>query len=166
MAKKKIRPNARYAEWLAEDKLQQIKAWKGVGLSHAQVAENIGIRRQTLYNWIDNHPEIAQAIKDGQRRTVQYIENALMKKIEGYTTRETRRYRTTDKNGNEVEKVEVIEKEHGPDTTAIIYALKVKDPENWNEKLKLEHSGRVDSNVNHYANLSEEELRKLAGVDE
>lgn len=156
---------SKYKEWLEEENLQKIKSWKGQGLSNAEVADYIGIRRQTLYSWMNKYPQIKQAIQEGQQRTVEYIENALMKKISGYKLQETKRYKTTDKDGNEVTRVEVIEKEVGPDTTAIIYALKVKDPERWNEKIRMEHSGKVDSDVNHYANLSEEELKKLAGYE-
>ncbi|PTK30815.1 transposase [Staphylococcus hominis] len=154
-----------YKEWLSEEKLNQIKSWKGEGISHEQLAERIGINRTTLYSWISKYPEIAQAVKEGQERTVQYIENALMRKINGYTLHDTKRYKTTDKDGNVVERIEVTEKEVGPDTTAIIFALKTKDPERWNEKITMEHSGRVDSTVNHYANLTEDELKKLAGYE-
>lgn len=155
----------KYQEWLQDENLQKIKSWKGQGLSNAEVADYIGIRRQTLYSWMNKYPQIKQAIQEGQQRTVEYIENALMKKISGYKLQETKRYKTTDKDGNEVTRVEVIEKEVGPDTTAIIYALKVKDPERWNEKIRMEHSGKVDSDVNHYANLDEETLKKLAGYE-
>lgn len=164
MAKRRQRVT-NYKEWLSDEKLNQIKSWKGEGISHEELAKRIGINRTTLYSWIQRCPEIKDAIKQGQERTVQYIENALMKKINGYTLRDTKRYKTTDKDGNVVERIEVTEKEVGPDTTAIIYALKVKDPDRWNEKIRMEHSGRVDSTVNHYANLSEKELKKLAGYD-
>lgn len=164
MAKRRQRIT-NYKEWLSEEKLNQIKSWKGEGISHEELANRIGINRTTLYSWIQRCPEIKDAIKQGQERTVQYIENALMKKINGYTLRDTKRYKTTDKDGNIVERIEVTEKEVGPDTSAIIYALKVKDPDRWNEKIRMEHSGRVDSTVNHYANLSEDELKKLAGYD-
>lgn len=164
MAKRRQRIT-NYKEWLSDEKLNQIKSWKGEGISHEELANRIGINRTTLYSWIQRCPEIEDAIKKGQERTVQYIENALMKKINGYTLRDTKRYKTTDKDGNIVERIEVTEKEVGPDTSAIIYALKVKDPDRWNEKIRMEHSGRVDSTVNHYANLSEDELKKLAGYD-
>lgn len=164
MAKRRQRVT-NYKEWLSDEKLNQIKSWKGEGISHEELANRIGINRTTLYSWIQRCPEIKDAIKQGQQRTVQYIENALMKKINGYTLRDTKRYKTTDKDGNIVERIEVTEKEVGPDTSAIIYALKVKDPDRWNEKIRMEHSGRVDSTVNHYANLSEDELKKLAGYE-
>ncbi|MEB7460145.1 helix-turn-helix domain-containing protein [Staphylococcus borealis] len=164
MAKRRQRIT-NYKEWLSDEKLNQIKSWKGEGISHEELANRIGINRTTLYSWIQRCPEIEDAIKQGQQRTVQYIENALMKKINGYTLRDTKRYKTTDKDGNIVERIEVTEKEVGPDTSAIIYALKVKDPDRWNEKIRMEHSGRLDSTVNHYANLSEDELKKLAGYD-
>lgn len=156
---------SKYKEWLEDENLQKIKSWKGQGLSNAEVADYIGIRRQTLYTWMNKYPEIKQAIQEGQQRTVEYIENALMKRISGFTIRETKRYQTTDKDGNKVERIEVTDKEVGPDTTAIIYALKVKDPERWNEKIRMEHSGKVDSDVNHYANLDEKTLKKLAGYE-
>lgn len=109
MAKRRQRIT-NYKEWLSDEKLNQIKSWKGEGISHEELANRIGINRTTLYSWIQRCPEIEDAIKQGQERTVQYIENALMKKINGYTLRDTKRYKTTDKDGNIVERIEVTEK--------------------------------------------------------
>ena len=49
-----------------------------------------------------------------------------MKKINGYTLRDTKRYKTTDKDGNIVERIEVTEKEVGPDTSRSFTRLKLK----------------------------------------
>ena len=80
MAKRRQRIT-NYKEWLSDEKLNQIKSWKGEGISHEELANRIGINRTTLYSWIQRCPEIEDAIKQGQERTVQYIENALMKRL-------------------------------------------------------------------------------------
>ena len=60
--------------------------------------------------------------------------------------------------------VEEKTKEVVPDTTAQIFWLKNRRPDKWRDKQDIEHSGTMNVN-NPYADLSTEELRKLAARD-
>lgn len=57
-----------------------------------------------------------------------------------------------------------IEEEIPPDTTAMIFWLKNRKPNEWRDKRDIEHSGEITNNVNALNNLSEDELRKLANL--
>lgn len=48
-----------------------------------------------------------------------------------------------------------------PDTTAAIFWLKNRNPSHWRDKQNIEHSGEIKA-IDPYANLTEEELRRLA----
>lgn len=41
----------KYHEWLEPDNLLLLQAWARDGLTDEQIATNIGINRDTLYNW-------------------------------------------------------------------------------------------------------------------
>lgn len=77
----------RYAEWLEGDKLILLQGWARDGLTHDQIAHNIGISRETLRIWCKNHPAIVAAIKKGKEVVDYAVENALLKKaLSGDTT--------------------------------------------------------------------------------
>lgn len=55
----------------------------------------------------------------------------------------------------------VVTKHVQPDTTAAIFWLKNRNPSRWRDKQNIEHSGEIKA-IDPYANLTEEELRRLA----
>lgn len=54
----------------------------------------------------------------------------------------------------------VVTKEVQPDTTAQIFWLKNRKPQQWRDRQDINHSGNIDSN-NPFADLTTEELKKL-----
>ncbi|MFC6324030.1 helix-turn-helix domain-containing protein [Companilactobacillus baiquanensis] len=58
-------------------------------------------------------------------------------------------------------KLGIIEKDVPPDTTAAIFWLKNRKPDDWRDKHETELSGGLNVH-NPYANLTDEELKKLA----
>ena len=80
---------AQYKDWLTPDKLSVLQGWARDGLTDAQIAHNIGIRRPTLYDWKNKHPDIADALKKGKQVVDIQVENALLKKAMGMTTTST-----------------------------------------------------------------------------
>lgn len=53
-----------------------------------------------------------------------------------------------------------VTKEVHPDTTAQIFWLKNRKPQQWRDRHDIEHSGNIDSN-NPYADLTTYDLKKL-----
>ena len=45
-----------YKKWLKQENLLLLQGWKRDGLTDEQIAHNIGIRRETLYDWIKEIP--------------------------------------------------------------------------------------------------------------
>lgn len=153
----------RYQEWLEADKLLLLTAWARDGLTDEQIAANIGIARDTLYDWKKNHTLISDALKKGKEVVDIQVENALFKRACGYVfdevTQELVTVKDEDGSHQEMKVTKVVKKEVQPDTTAQIFWLKNRKPKEWRDKQDLELSGNVG---NPYKTLSAEELKALA----
>lgn len=146
----------KYQEWLTPEGLLKIEGWARDGLTDEQIARNIGITPKTLYEWKNRFRELSEALKKGKEVVDRQVENALLKRALGYKYDEI-----TYENGKETKRVT---KEVQPDTTAQIFWLKNRRPDKWRDRKEL------DANVNHSNNpfqeLSVDELKKLADLDE
>ncbi len=139
----------KYHEWLEPEGLLKIEGWARDGLTDEQIAHNIGISVATLYNWKNNYLEILEALKKGKEVVDRMVENALLKRALGYSYKETTRELVVDKDTGEAEiKItKIVEKEVVPDTTAQIFWLKNRKPNEWRDKRsyeELEQSSSVD----------------------
>ena len=77
---------AKYKEWLTPQALQRLEGWKRNGLTDEEIAHNIGVRRETLWDWQKRFPNIANALKRGREDVNFIVENALLKKALGGNT--------------------------------------------------------------------------------
>jgi CRISPR-associated protein Cas8b1/Cst1 subtype I-B len=75
----KPRPTT-YKDWLVPEKLLVIRNWKRHGLTDEEVANNIGVARQTLSRWSKDYKDIHDALKTGKEEAVALIENKLFLK--------------------------------------------------------------------------------------
>ena len=123
MAKRK------YEYWLTPEGLIKLEGWARDGLTDDQIAKNIGINRDTLYRWKKAHSDISDALKKGKEVIDRQVENALLKRALGYTYDEV-----TFEDGVEVKRVR---KQVAPDTTAQIFWLKNRKPEDWRDKREI-----------------------------
>lgn len=124
MSRKKI------DEWITEDGLLQITGWIRDGLTIEDVAHNCGVNKSTFYDWKKKHPELEDAIKKGAAPVDLIVENAMFKRATGYKTIERRKIKLPDG----TTRVEVVEKEVPPDTTAGIFWLANRKPQRWKRK--------------------------------
>lgn len=152
----------KYEEWLQPEGLLKIEGWARDGLTDEQIAHNMGVAYSTLKNWKNDHVAILAALKRGKEVVDRQVENALLKRALGYTYKETTTELCVDKETgySEMKVTKVVEKEVQPDTTAQIFWLKNRKPEQWRDKQNMELSGKVDTG-NPYAGLTTEELKKL-----
>ena len=123
MAKRK------YEYWLTPEGLIKLEGWARDGLTDDQIAKNIGINRDTLYRWKKAHSDISDALKRGKEVIDRQVENALLTRALGYTYDEV-----TFEDGVEVKRVR---KQVVPDTTAQIFWLKNRKPEDWRDKREI-----------------------------
>lgn len=124
-----------------------IEGWARDGLTDEQMASNIGISRSTLSEWKKKYTDISDTLKRGKEVIDRQVENALLKRALGYKYKETTRELITDKETGYSELVvtKVVEKEVVPDTTAQIFWLKNRKPEEWRDKREVDSKVEIES---------------------
>ncbi|OQO87190.1 transposase [Enterococcus casseliflavus] len=130
---------AKYTEWLTEEGLLKIEGWARDGLTDKQVAHNMNIAESTLHEWKKKYSVLSESLKRGKEVVDRQVENALLKRALGYEFKETTQELTED--GMRVTKV--ITKQQAPDTTAQIFWLKNRKPQEWRDKQETEISGHI-----------------------
>lgn len=117
-----------------------MEGWARDGLTDEQIAAKMGIHVSTLYNWKNEYIEICESLKKGKEVVDMMVENALLKRALGYSYKETTTELFVDeKTGKEELRVtKIVTKEVVPDTTAQIFWLKNRKPEEWRDKRHVE----------------------------
>ena len=138
---------ALYADWITEDGLSIIRMYESLGWTDEKIArEIIGITPQTLCEWKNRFPELAEAIKSGRQRPLAKVVEALQFNCLGgkVTLKKVAMKKTVEyENGKRLREVtEPIEVEEEvyvkPDTIAQIFYLKNRDSSNWRDKVQQE----------------------------
>jgi transposase-like protein len=105
----------KYEYWKSDDGLLLIEGWARDGLTDEQIAHNMGINPDTLYSWKKKFPEISEALKKTKEVVDREVENALYKKA------------------------------LSGDTTALIFWLKNRRPNDWRDRRETQLSGSVQT---------------------
>lgn len=121
----------KYAYWITEEGLTKIEGWARDGLTNEQISHNIGITSATLYEWQKKYVEIADTLKKGKEVVDRQVENALLKRALGYRYEEVTRELSES---GDLSITKIVTKEVQPDTTAQIFWLKNRKPDDWREK--------------------------------
>lgn len=152
------------------------------GLVDSEMAKELKISRKTLHNWKKKYPEVKQALRAGKNWFDASVEQKLFQRAVGYKSTEvTITYKYLYKKKSE-DGSPILDPETGkhmkqitgethntrdipPDNTSIIFWLKNRQPEKWNDVYNMKHSGKIENehktvHIN-YDKLSEEEAKEL-----
>ena len=110
--------NGKYKQWLTKEGLIRIQGWARDGLTNNQIADKIGISKQTFYDWLKKYPDLSDSLKENKDVVDRKVENALLKNA---------------LNGN---------------VTAQIFWLKNRKPNEWREKREIEANEAQSSSMN------------------
>lgn len=125
----------KYEEWLTDDGLTRITGWARDGLTDEQIAHNMGISRSTLKEWRAKYPAISAALKESKELVDRLVENALLKRALGYEYEEITEELTKTEDGTlAMRETKRVRKQVAPDTTAQIFWLKNRKPDDWRDK--------------------------------
>lgn len=80
---------AKYKEYRTEEGLLKLEGWARDGLTDEQIADEIGIKRPTIYEWKKKYPDIADALKVGKEVVDRKVEKSLLKRAMGTTLKVT-----------------------------------------------------------------------------
>lgn len=134
-----------------------------LGLSIAQMAQAVGVHSRTLNEWLATRPEIRKAYEDGKHVFDYAVQLALQQRAVGYTYKEVKTVEGKDVNGRKFKTKYTTEKHMPADSTAAIFWLKNRDPENWRDVNKNENTFIVNNTENNLNLdvLSEKEKKLL-----
>ena len=102
------------------------------GLINPQIAAELGISGDTLWRWRKKYPEFDQAIKKGKQTPDDKVVDSLFQRATGYSHAEDKIFQFE---GHPV--VVPTTKHYPPDTTACIFWLKNRRPEEWRDKQEV-----------------------------
>ena len=132
-----------YEQWEKDgelkDKLILIQGMARDGLTQQQIANNLGISIDTLIENKKKYSEFNNALKKGKEVVDFEVENALLKRALGYEYEEE-----TYENGILTKKVK---KQVPPDTTAQIFWLKNRKPNNWKDRVETDEDREAVANA-------------------
>lgn len=124
-----------------------------LGATDMEIADFFEVDVRTLYRWKAEHPEFCQALKAGKDVADERVERSLYARANGYEHDEVD-IRVVDK-----EIVQTpIRKYYPPDTTAAIFWLKNRRPEQWRETKAVELTGANGGPVMIQATPADERL--------
>lgn len=116
--------------------IEQAKKLCQLGATDVEIADFFEIDVRTLYRWKGEHDKFCQALKVGKAVADERVERSLFARANGYEHDEVD-IRVV---GQEIVQTP-IRKFYPPDTTACIFWLKNRRPEDWRDKVQNELSG-------------------------
>lgn len=106
-----------------------------LGAIDEQLASFFDVSVTTINTWKETYPDFLASIKKGKEQADLEVTQSLKKRASGMKLK-----KQVVKEGGIVE----IEDEIPPDTTAMIFWLKNRQPKIWRDKQETEHSGRIE----------------------
>lgn len=154
--------------WLQEDNLIRIESWARMGLTDEQIAKNMGIKKSTFYDWLKKYPDISDSIKKGKAPIDFEVENALFKRAIGYEYEEIE---TTieEIDGKQRKRIKKIKKVALPETSAMIFWLKNRKPEQWrklNPVVEAKLNAETEKLLKEAENLSLETTGEVVFIED
>lgn len=145
-----------------------IEGWARQGLTDEQIAKNMGIKKSTFYDWLKKYPDISDSLKKGKAPVDFEVENALYKRAVGFKYEEIE---TVEEEVDGVFKTRVkrTQKTALPDTSAIIFWLKNRKPEQWrkmNPTVENKLRAETEKLLKEAQSLETNEVGKVVFVNE
>lgn len=130
-------PAGRPTKYTPEN-LKMVQMLAKLGATNLEMAEALNVSLSTLKLWMVQHEEFSAAVKIGKESADDRVAESLYQRAMGYSHPEVD-IRVID---GAIVETPVI-KHYAPDTTAAIFWLKNRRPQEWRDKQEIEHTGEV-----------------------
>lgn len=120
------------------ENLSMVRMLAKLGATNQEMAEALNVTLSTFHLWRNTHEEFSDAIKVGKDAADDRVAESLYQRAMGYSHPELD-IRVID---GAIVETQVI-KHYAPDTTAAIFWLKNRRPQEWRDKQEIEHTGEV-----------------------
>ena len=128
------------------------------GATNIEIAEVLRINQDTLNQWCKKHQELSDALKCGKAEADSRIEASLYQRAIGYTYIERKEFVSTSGQ----KRFEITHKTVPPDTTAQIFWLKNRRPDEWRDKQQQEITGKDGGPIELAKTMTDEEIEEKA----
>lgn len=135
-----------------------------LGATDAEIADFYDVDVRTIYRWKNTHDAFCQALKAGKDEADNRVERALYHRAVGYEQEEVKIFMPA---GADAPVYAAYTAKIAPDTTAAIFWLKNRRPEEWRDKREFDHSstdGTMTPRSIDASKLSTGTLREILGV--
>lgn len=126
-----------------------------LGATDREIAEFFDIDERTLNRWKHDNEAFCQALKVGKAQSDARVEQSLYRKALGYSYDAVKIFMPS---GAEKPVYATYVEHVPPDTTACIFWLKNRRPEDWRDKVDHEHAGKDGAPIE--LNVSDRERAK------
>lgn len=131
-----------------------------LGATDMEVADFFEVEVRTLYRWKAEHDDFCQALKAGKAEADARVERSLFARATGYEHDEVD-IRVV---GREIVQTP-LRKHYPPDTTACIFWLKNRRPEEWRDRQELTGKDGAPLFEKPAETMTDDEIRReLAGI--
>lgn len=110
------------------------------GATDMEIADELDVSIRAFYSWRAAHPEFRQALKAGKEIADERVERSLFQRAIGYEQQTVKIFMPKDASEPVYAPFREIV---APDTTACIFWLKNRKPQEWRDKSELEIPGLV-----------------------
>ena len=157
-------PAGRHSKYVAEFHIPWTRSLARRGLTVAEIAKEMGVSRSTFNKWVAENPLLSDTLNEGRDAADAKVEDSLYRKALGYTYTEKKTIAGTDKQGaQQTVRVEIMEKEIPPDTTACIFWLKNRKSALWREQNNIVLDSTDDETRKEVAEIIDRIVKKEDG---
>lgn len=114
-----------------------------LGATDPQLADFFGVCDKTIDNWKTNHPEFLRALKESKAILDNKVVRSLFERAKGYSHPEEKVFC----NNGEITTHETT-KHYPPESTAMIFWLKNRQPEKWRDRQEIDLNANLNVNFN------------------
>jgi len=140
--------------------VEQARKLCELGATDEEIAGFFDVSARTLYRWQAEHEEFCQALKAGKVAADERVERSLYHRAVGYTFDSEKVFQYQG------EVIRAAVREHvPPDTTAGIFWLKNRRPDQWRDKHDIEHTGDLVERILSDRPQTDEEWAETHGAD-
>lgn len=128
-----------------------------LGATDRELADFFEVSESTLNLWKSEHPDFSESLKRGKAESDARVEQSLYRRALGYSHDAVKILMTKD---GDVYREEYVE-HYPPDTTACIFWLKNRQPDQWRDKFDVD-TGLSRERTTELLRLVEQRLGELA----
>jgi len=116
---------------------KQAEKLAALGATDIEVADFFEVDVRTVYRWKHDHDEFCQALNVGKTKADERVINSLYQKAIGYEQEAVKIFMPA---GSEAPVYAPFRERIAPDTTAAIFWLKNRQPDQWRDKQEHSHA--------------------------